>query len=83
MGPGAQSPGLVLVGAMQCDDNRRGYVVFVIRIGGVIEPYSRDGVLTVLVEPLRSPKKRCCLILGNYAQLSVCLAQTSELLLSW
>ena len=79
MRPGAKSPGLVLVGAMQCNDNCRGYVIFVIRIGGVIEPYGRDGVLTVLVEPLRSPKQRCCLILGNYAQLSVQLVMLNEL----
>ena len=57
MGPGAKSPGLVLVGAMQCNDNCCGYVVFVIGIGCVIEPYGRDCVLTVFVQPLRGPKQ--------------------------
>jgi hypothetical protein len=79
MGPGAKSPGLVLVGAMQCNDNCRGYVVFVIRIGGVIEPYGRDGVLTVLVEPLCSPSNDAASSSENYAQLSVQLVMLNEL----
>ena len=57
MGPGAKSPGLVLVSTVQRNDDRRGYVVFVIGIGCVIEPYGRDCELTVLVEPLRGPKQ--------------------------
>jgi hypothetical protein len=57
MGPGAESPGLMLVGTVQSNDDRCGYVVFVIGIGCVIEPYGRDCVLTVFVEPLRGPKQ--------------------------
>ena len=57
VGPGAKSPWFMLVGAVQCNDDRRSYVVFVIGIGCVIEPYGRDCVLTVFVEPLRGPKQ--------------------------
>ena len=42
MRPGAESPGLMLVGTVQCNNDRRGYVVFVIGIGGVIEPHGGD-----------------------------------------
>jgi hypothetical protein len=57
MGPGSKSSGLMLVGTVQRNDDRRGHVVFVIGIGCVIESYGRDGVLTVLVQPLRGPKQ--------------------------
>jgi hypothetical protein len=54
--PGPESTRLAFVGSVECHDDRRRDVVFVVRICCVVKAYSGHGELAVLVKPLCRPE---------------------------
>jgi hypothetical protein len=49
------------------------------RLDRMLQPHSGDDVVAMLVEPLRSPEKKRCVVVSGYPELSVRLVVLDEL----